>query len=153
MKSTGAWSRNELHWLDLHIGHQDNISNPVMATRVTCPVVWGCSDTEIHNVKYHKAEYIQQTCPHSSCMWVWNSSNKPGTFYKGLMSSLLKSCQHSFCSNIDIITPIRSEFCTYHDSSSVVTCAKFWPDWIIILLIRLTRVMQSIFYKIWIMSS
>ena len=32
------------------------------------------------------------------------------------------------CSNFDFHNPIRSQFCTCHDSGAVVACAKLWPD-------------------------
>ena len=44
---------------------------------------------------------------------------------------------------------INSQFCTCHDRSAVMTCAKLQSDWIIIFQVRPT----NIFFKIWIMSS
>ena len=49
------------------------------------------------------------------------------SFHKILMSSWLNSCENRFCSD-DMIMP---QFCTCHDSSAVVTCAKVGPDLII----------------------
>ena len=41
-------------------------------------------------------------------------------------------------SNFDSNDPIRSQFCTYHDSSAVMACAKLWLDWIIMFHARTT---------------
>ena len=41
-----------------------------------------------------------------------------------------------FVLNIDSDDPIRSQFCTCHDSSAVMTCAKLWPDVIIIFHVK-----------------
>ena len=47
----------------------------------------------------------------------------------------------------DDINPVGSQFCTCHYSSAVVTCAKLWPDLIIIFHVR-----AICFNEIWVMS-
>ena len=42
-----------------------------------------------------------------------------------------QSCKNMNCSYVNNHNQIRSQFCTCHDSSAVMTCAKLWPDWII----------------------
>ena len=42
----------------------------------------------------------------------------------------------SFCSDIDSSGPIRSQFCTCHDSSAVMACAKLRPGLIITVYVR-----------------
>ena len=51
--------------------------------------------------------------------------------HKLFMNSLFKTHQNSFYSNFDSNNPIRLQFCTCHDSTAVMTCAKLWPDQII----------------------
>ena len=74
--------------------------------------------------------------PLSPCLakCVTDDTNNP--FYKRFMNSWLKYYQHSFCSNFDSNHPIMSEFCTCHNSSAVVACAKFWRDLVTIFRIR-----------------
>ena len=52
------------------------------------------------------------------------------------MSSQPKSCENTSCSYFDSNDLIRSQFCTCHDSSAVMTYAKLWPDLIHIFHIR-----------------
>ena len=55
---------------------------------------------------------------------------------------------------VDSNYPIRSRYCTCHDSIAVVACATLWPDCINVLFcfVFLSR-SDSYFYKIWIRSS
>ena len=73
------------------------------------------------------------------CLWIrpidhcwWNINiyfaKSSDLFHKQFMSSLLKSCENPFCSNFDSNDPIRSQFCTRHDSLAVMACAKLLPD-------------------------
>ena len=62
--------------------------------------------------------------------WNWE------ILHKMAMSSLLKSCE--------LCVPIRSQFCTCHDSSAAMTCEKLWTD--------RTITFSKIFYKIRMMS-
>ena len=48
-------------------------------------------------------------------------------FRSSLSTSHKKSCDYYLMNNY----PIRSQFCTCHDSWAVVTCANLWPDWVI----------------------
>ena len=48
-------------------------------------------------------------------------------FYE-LIIQLLKNSCGSYLKNND---PIRSQFCTCHDSWAVMACAKLWPDCVI----------------------
>ena len=43
--------------------------------------------------------------------------------------------------NYDSNEPVRTQFCTGHDSSAVVTCAKLWSDCIIIFHVRATLIL------------
>ena len=47
---------------------------------------------------------------------------------KSRITSLRFKCNNNY--------PIRSQICICHDSWAVVTCAKLWPDWIIIVKVR-----------------
>ena len=53
-----------------------------------------------------------------------------GPFYMRFMSSWLKSYQTHFYCNYESNDQIMSQFCTCHDSSAVVACAKIvtWSD-------------------------
>ena len=59
-------------------------------------------------------------------------------FHQRSRSLWLKSCENPFCGDSDSCDAIRSQFCTGHDSSVVVTCAKLWPDSIIIFKVKTT---------------
>ena len=66
------------------------------------------------------------------------------SLHKGLMNSLLKSCKFSFCFDYDSNNPIMSPICTCHGSSTVVTFAKFYPDWIKIVHTRATSMLKDL---------
>ena len=68
--------------------------------------------------------------------------------HKGFRSSWMKSCENSFRYNFNLNYAIRSQFCTWHDSWAVMTCAKLWPDWSLSL-----KKSNMNFNEIWIMSS
>ena len=67
-----------------------------------------------------------------------------GPFHKVLTSPSLKSCAHSLCSNFHYNDPIRSQFCTCHDSYAVVTCTNSWHD---LLYVRATCIFAR--FKLW----
>ena len=52
------------------------------------------------------------------------------------MSSQSKSCRNMVCYNLNNNDPIWQEFCTCHNSETVVTCTKFLPDWSIEIKVR-----------------
>ena len=92
-----------------------------------------------HSTQYH------------DCWWSDDAQSKGiwALFHKGFMSSLMKSCENSVCANFYYNYPIRSQFCLWHNSCAVGTCANLWHDWISILYVK----KMHIFYKIWIMIS
>ena len=60
---------------------------------------------------------------------------------KGLISQriyepITENSWTSSCFNFVLNDPIASWFCTCHDSSAVVSCAKLWPDLFIIFHVR-----------------
>ena len=59
-------------------------------------------------------------------------------FHKWVMSSSLKFHKKSSYSKFYYNDPIRSQFCTCHDSWAVVACAKLWPYWILMFHVRIT---------------
>ena len=78
------------------------------------------------------------TCPYSisvlstSSPWQQQEQGRHSQISQTFMNSYSKSCQNSFCSRFKMIDLISSPLCTCHDSSAVVTCAKLWPDLVII---------------------
>ena len=48
--------------------------------------------------------------------------------------------KNSCCSYLKNSEPIMSQFCTCHDSSAVMVCAKLWPDWTSRITIRIKRI-------------
>ena len=72
----------------------------------------------------------------TTCTMDYHSIAEP--FHKGFMSSQLKSCKNSLHYNPDSDNPMSSQICTFHNSSAVVTCAKLWPDRIIIFSVKAT---------------
>ena len=74
---------------------------------------------------------------HQYSVAVWSLPRLPqpltrDTFYKWLMTSKSKSYNDSFRYTFDFYDAARSKFCTCHDSSAVVACAKFISGWVII---------------------
>ena len=66
----------------------------------------------------------------------------PGTCFTFNLCSHNWNCvKNSMCSYLDSVVSIRSQFCTCHDSSSVMACAKLWPDLVIIFHIRATHIL------------
>ena len=61
-----------------------------------------------------------------------------GTLSPSVYQLIIKILWIYFSSNFDSNGPIRSQFCTWHDSLTVMTCAKLWPDLIIICHVRAT---------------
>ena len=59
-------------------------------------------------------------------------------FHTQATSSWLNSWENILCSSFDSIDQIMSSFCTYHDSSAVVTCAELWNDLVIIFHTKAT---------------
>ena len=58
-------------------------------------------------------------------------------FHKEFMSSWFESCENSLCFDCNFNHP-KSLIRTCHGSWAAVTCAKLWPDLIIIFLVRLS---------------
>ena len=50
----------------------------------------------------------------------------------------MKSCENCICFNYNLKDQVRPHFSTCHDSTAVVTCAKLWPDLVIIYHISVT---------------
>ena len=64
---------------------------------------------------------------------------------KGFMSSKSKPCKKNMCCHhVNNNNPLRSQFCTCHDSSAVVACAKLWADWIMKIKIKSQKVFSQI---------
>ena len=53
--------------------------------------------------------------------------------YELIIQNLMKSTCSSYAKNND---PIKSQFCTCHDSQDVMTCAKLWLDWMMIIKMK-----------------
>ena len=56
--------------------------------------------------------------------------------HKRFTSLSFKSCKNTSCTYFKYNDPIKSQFCTGHDSWAVMACAKLWHDWIIRVEIR-----------------
>ena len=56
---------------------------------------------------------------------------------------MVENCENLHSFSYDLNDPSRSQNCTCHDSSAVVTCAKLWPDQIIIFQVKLIWIMIS----------
>ena len=65
-----------------------------------------------------------------------NEQQQGDPFHKQFKSSSSKSRKNTCCFYMKRGDLIRSQFCTCHDSSALVTCAKLGPDWIIWIKIR-----------------
>ena len=102
---------------------ETNIYHPC-AYDYVCPIACG-------NTKYRWG------CWGGSIVWiVWETPRDP--FDKKFISSQLEFLNNSLVYDSDFDNPIRSQICTCHDSSAVVTCAKLWPDWMINLTVWTT---------------
>ena len=74
------------------------------------------------------------------CRWVMGDNQRIQVHFGGagpisltVYEIILKYWSNHFCSYHKLI---RLQFCTSHDSSAVMTCAKLWPDCIIIFQLR-----------------
>ena len=65
-----------------------------------------------------------------------------------LIIQILKTYILFYLNNND---PMRSQFCTCHDSWAVVTCAMLWSDWIINIIIRARRIVAK--FHFWALKS
>ena len=70
------------------------------------------------------------------------------TFGKGFRRSLFKYSGNSVHSNFNSNDPIRSQFCTCHNSWAVMTCANLWPDMLCISKVRATHFFQDLNYEL-----
>ena len=77
------------------------------------------------------------SCPPPANWWRRISSKwgyrQAHCFTNTLWDRNWKLIKFLFCSNFTNNDPIRSQFCTCHDSWAVVRYAKLWPNWIITL--------------------
>ena len=67
------------------------------------------------------------------------------TFHKCLRSKS-QYCNNTCSSFMKNNAPIKSQFCTCHDSSAIMACAKMLHDW----MIRIKNEIKYNFCKIWI---
>ena len=65
------------------------------------------------------------------------------------LGNSLKQSENSLCSHFDWSDSTRQQFCTCHDSSTGVTCAKWWSNRIISLKKKPSKNLK----KIWFMAS
>ena len=86
----------------------------------------------------------QSTCDRQSL-----ADNSSGAHSTQMRMSLKSNAFQNeyFRSNFNHNHQTLSQFCTCHDSSTVVTCAKLWQD--LMVIIEMTRVF---FPKIWVLS-
>ena len=92
-----------------------------------------------HNKEYHDSIWsIIYGSISSLHRTIQHFVNDQIPFHQRSRSLWLKSCENPFCGDSDSCDAIRSQFCTGHDSSVVVNCAKLWPDSIIIFKVKTT---------------
>ena len=78
---------------------------------------------------------MSQFLLNSNCVWkIRSKMDSRDPFHEVLMSWWLK-----LCFNYESNDKNCSRFCTCHNSSAVVACAKFWPDLIIIFQITTSQ--------------
>ena len=71
------------------------------------------------------------------------------TISQRVFELIIKILWKLFCCNPDFYGISRSQICTSHESLAVMTCAKLWPDLIIIFHARAAYIY---FCHLWIMS-
>ena len=64
------------------------------------------------------------------------------------MGSWTKTHGDIFCCHFYSCDSIRSQFCICHDIRAVMTHAKLWHDWMIIISLIAARFLQDIFCKL-----
>ena len=74
-----------------------------------------------HEIIWESLQNVSETTPRQS-------------FQKGFTSLWSKFCRNTHSSHMKKNDPIKSQFCTHHNSSVVETCAKWRLDWIINVL-------------------
>ena len=70
--------------------------------------------------------------------WEWSMTR--WSFHKQFKSSKPNSCKLIISLTYENYDHLKSQFCTYHDSWAVMTCAKLWPDGIIGIQMRTKRI-------------
>ena len=84
------------------------------------------------------SQVIEWSCAMKCAVWLavidWPGfPGVPGAGQRPISQTFLQGQNsYSLYPYLDSVDPIRSEFCTCHDSSAVVACAKFWRDPMII---------------------
>ena len=86
--------------------------------------------------------------PYQKCQG-WDYSRTPPTHFTNSHDLIIQILQKKIISHMKNNNNIRSQFCTCHDSSAVVTCANLWPGWIIEIMIK----SENNFHKISIRGS
>ena len=66
------------------------------------------------------------------CLWYWLPLSLSDLFHQNFIKLLIQNLWKFIFFHLDSDDPISSQFCTCHDSSAVMTCAKVWTDLIFI---------------------
>ena len=76
------------------------------------------------------------------------SSMRPGTRFTKSLWAHDWNLGKKICSNFDSDDPIRTQFCTCHDSSAFMTCAKLWPDMMNFFCTRATHIQWDLDHEL-----
>ena len=131
-----------LHFIDkTYIGWQYTIKTTFIGdiSGLNCQYLLAARQLSIYSVLLmHTIQYPGGIFPLRS----WDP------FHQWFMSSQFKSRKNSFGFYFEYKDLIRSHFCTCHDSSAVMTCAKLWPDCITVLHERTWFLLWDLVYEL-----
>ena len=113
------------------------VSAPQMLAVDSSPYIVGNDSFAVSNYPHYEEFFTHQ--PNGCHMYL---------FHKGFMRSWLKS-ENTVCCNHNSDDQIRSEIiCSCHDSWAFMTCAKLWPDYIIIVHTKQHECSQNLDYEL-----
>ena len=151
-QSVAPQNSGNFHWSGVptmppNLGNS-NLYSDQPITKGWCQTIRGhvSYPTDSHNVTLlglcnSLAWWERKLCPKRVCD-LWPDTHLTRPLWAN-NSNLLKN---SFWSDFYSDDAIRSQFCTCHDSSAVMSCVKLWPDIIIVFHIK-ASIKASIFTK------
>ena len=101
-----------------------------------------CLYTGFHHTPPHKTKHTRRPNDYLSQTLAFSDP-----FHNRLMSWWSKSCKTTCSFYVENDDPIKSQFCTCHDSWAVVTCANLWADGIIRIVVTSRIIFER--FQLW----
>ena len=102
---------------------------PIIIKDVFVCTSYSCDLAGLVGFHHNALSQHQCDCPCLPLKWQCQQGAGWSPSHQGFINSYSKSRKKkSYCPYLKNNDPIRSQFCTCHDSWAVVTCANLWPD-------------------------